>query len=766
LTECFLLAEGIGGTKIKGDQEVKPILIVDDEAVMRESLRDWLTDGGYQVETAEDGEEALKTIAEQDIDIVILDLRLPGKDGIEVLREAKEKRPQLKGIIITAYPSVPTAVDAMKEGAVDYLPKPFDLNDLENLIRETLGPVQVEIKPKAVAETTIAELPIVEEVEAEEEPARVEEVVDEATGKVHLPPCQIACPIGEPIQRTNAMIASLPLDAQEAYSQIIKIGDEIYEKNPLFTICSYICGLCERECNYKDQTGAIRRKMLKRFLTDYYLPYLETKSPLPYPTREKVAVVGGGPGGLMCAYELSKNGYQVTILEGNSQLGGALKYIPQYRLPTEIIDTTLNSLVRIAHIDVKFGVEMGDGGKTLDDLKHEGYRAIFIATGTPSPRPLTFDGQLVAGADLDGVAFGLYLLIDVNQGRVSHQLLRRLFEHKKVIVVGGGNVAFDVARTARRLGGEVSLVCLECENKLSKDGIPADVEEIEGAKEEGIRIIYRRGVEEIIGEGGKFAKIKCPRCTSVFDESGFNPKFERSDVTYIEGDVLLVTIGQGSERSFFQQEGLLNERGRLDIDRLTLMSNRQKGIFIGGDVRRAGLAAEAMGDGMVAAESIGRYLRGDNLKAGREKQYEATAIPKLMDYKPQPESEWVLMEERLNFELFEKGFTLEEAVKEARRCLCCGPCKSCKACVVLGLQPEISPIEVNQDICSGCGICVAVCSYDAIKLVQSNNGLVSAIDDLRCKRCGACSAACPADAINIKNFATEQIMAEIEEVLV
>ena len=106
--------------------------------------------------------------------------------------------------------------------------------------------------------------------------------------------------------------------------------------------------------------------------------------------------------------------------------------------------------------------------------------------------------------------FGLDLLFDVNQGKVSPQL----FQGKKVIVVGGGNVAFDVARTARRLGGDVSIVCLENEDKSSKDGIPADVEEIEGGGEEGIRITYSRGVEEIIGEGGKFKKIKCPRCIS------------------------------------------------------------------------------------------------------------------------------------------------------------------------------------------------------------------------------------------------------------
>ena len=96
--------------------------------------------------------------------------------------------------------------------------------------------------------------------------------------------------------------------------------------------------------------------------------------------------------------------------------------------------------------------------------------------------------------------------------------------------------------------------------------MPAYDEEIEGAIEEGIKITYSRGVEEIIGQNGKFSKIKCPRCTSVFDKDGrFSPEFDLSDVIYLEGDVLLITIGQGPERAFFEQENLLNERGRLGI---------------------------------------------------------------------------------------------------------------------------------------------------------------------------------------------------------
>jgi len=740
---------------------MKPILVVDDEAVVRESLRDWLIDDGYQVEIAEDGESALKAIAQQDFGVAIVDLMLPGKNGIEVLREAKAKRPYLKGIIITAYASVPTAVEALKEGAVDYLPKPVQLNQLETLIRDALGPVQVEVKPKAAVVPAKVRPPVVEA----EEPARVEEVIDEATGKIYLPPCQIACPVGEDIQRTNAMISLLPPNAKKAHSQIIRIGDEIYKKNPLFPVCSYICGLCELECNYKDHTGAIRRKMLKRFISEYYLPYLESKPALPYPTLERVAVVGGGPGGLMCAYMLGQKGYKVTILERDSRLGGALRYIPQYRLPASVINSTLNNLVRIAHVDVRFGVEMGKNGSTLDNLESEGYQAAFIATGTHAPRPLTLERDTVLGADLDGVISGLYLLYDMNQGKIPAQLYRQLFRHKKVIVVGGGNVAFDVARTARRLGGDVALVCLENEDKSSRDGIPADVEEIEGAIEEGVMINYSRGVEEIMGEEGRFKAIKSPRCTSVFDDKGFNPKFDMRDIIYLEGDVLLITIGQGAERTFFRQEGLLDEAGRLNIDQLTLMSQLKEGVFIGGDVKRVGFAAEAMRDGAIAAESIDRYLRGEDLKAGREKEYEDAAFPKRLEYKPQPEVLWSPAEDRLNFETFEQGYSLAEAVVEARRCLCCGPCLSCKACVVLGLQSEISPISVNQDLCSGCCVCIAVCPYDAIKLVKSEGKRVTAIDDIKCKRCGLCVSACPSEAISIGNLSSKKIMAEIDTAL-
>ena len=587
-----------------------------------------------------------------------------------------------------------------------------------------------------------------------EKQAQVEEVVCEAD-KVYLSPCQIRCPLNIDIQRNHTMIALLPLDPEAAARQMVDIGKEVYEKSPLFPLlCCYICGLCEKECNYKDETGAVRRRMVMRLVAKEFIKYLETMPPLPTPTGEKVAVIGGGAGGLMCAYALSKKGYQVTILERNPKLGGAMRLIPAYRLPQDVVDSAINNLIRIANIEVRLGAEVGDQGQTLDNLKKEGYRAIFIATGTPAPRPLTFGRELVS-ADLEGVMFGLNLLYEVLQGNVPLQL----YKGKRVIVVGGGNVAFDVARTARRLGGDVTIVCLECTDKSSKDGIPADDEEIEGASEEGIKIVYSRGIEEIIGKGGKFDKIKCPRCTSVFEEDGrFNPQCDRSDVIYLGGDVLLVTIGQGPERTLFQNEGLLNEQGRLDIDPVTLMSNLKEGVFIGGDVRRVGFASEAMQDGTTVAESIDRYLKGKDMKAGREeKEYETASIPERVRYKLQPALKWTPAKERLNFVPFEKEYTMAEVIEEARRCLCCGPCKSCKGCVVLGLQTEIPEIEVNEDLCSGCGVCVAVCPYEASRLETSEDKLKSVVDDFKCKRCGVCVTVCPSGARTIKDALEETI---------
>jgi len=583
--------------------------------------------------------------------------------------------------------------------------------------------------------------------------ARPEEAV-----KQFLPPCQIKCPINEDIQRTNVLISLLPEDLNLAREGIIQISDYLYNKNPFFNICGYICGLCELECNYKARGGAVRRRLLKRFLSDFYTDYLKQKEEFNIvKDKENVAIIGGGPGGLMCAYVLSKKGYRVTIFEASNRLGGALWLIPFYRLPEDVLKTTVDNLVRVAGIDVKFGAKLGEGKLTIERLKNEGYKAVFLAKGTPYPRVLTFDVEVVEGQDLSGVMYGHTLLYEVSHGNIGPNY----FKGKKLIVIGGGNVAFDVARTAKRLGGDVTVVCLESEDKSSRDGIPADEEEISAAWEEGLKIVYSRGVRKIIGEHGKFKGIDCPKCTSVFDEKGFNPKFDCSECIDLQGDLLIITVGQVVDRAFLQREGLVDERGRLVVDPFTLQSLRKEQVFIGGDVRRIGFMVEAMKEGMVAADSIERYLRGLDMREGRKRDYEGYGLPLRKSYKPETEVVWIPPEKRMHFQLFERGLTLEEARAEAKRCITCGPCVSCKACISIGFEKSLYPVEVDRERCSGCGICVYACNYNAAHLIDTEGRILSATDMFKCKSCGMCVVACPSDARRLVEDDTEQRIAKV-----
>lgn len=572
----------------------------------------------------------------------------------------------------------------------------------------------------------------------------------EAAVQVYLPPCQNRCPIKEDIQRTNVLISLLPHDAEKAREGILQIGDHLYERNPLFTVCGYICGLCERDCNYKVKGGSVKRRLLKRFISDTYTPYLKTKEALDVvKDKERVAVIGGGPSGLMAAWELSKKGYPVTIFESSSKLGGAVRYVPKYRLPEDVLDTAVDSLIRIAGIEVKKGLKPGSGDP-FEELRKKGYRAFFVASGTPHPRPLTFGVERVEWQGVEGISYGLTMLGEAAQGVLPPDH----YKGKRVVVVGGGNVAFDAARTAYRLGADVTIVCLESADKTSIDGIPADHEEIAGAVEEGIRIVYSRGVRNVIAENGKFKEINCPKCISVFDQKGFNPQFDLSNCTSVEGELLLIAIGAMWDRPFLQSGGLFDENGRLAVDPSTHQSALRENVFVGGDVRRIGLMVDAMAEGRQAAQSIDRYLRGSGLQRWRIR-FDATPAPLRHSFKAEPEVRWTSPEYRSSFDMYEEGFTLDEAIKEARRCLECGPCMACKACVSVGLQPDLPVVHVDESRCSACSICVAACNYSTASLIEVPEiiegrevgmRMVSYTDPLRCKGCGMCVSACPSKA--------------------
>ncbi|MBU3950310.1 MAG: response regulator [Proteobacteria bacterium] len=110
------------------------ILVVDDELVMRDSLKEWLTEERFSVDMAASGSEALDMLKAKPYDLMLLDIMMPGMDGVEVLQKAKENFADLNVIMMTAYATVETAVEAMKIGAMDYLVKPFDPDALTPMI--------------------------------------------------------------------------------------------------------------------------------------------------------------------------------------------------------------------------------------------------------------------------------------------------------------------------------------------------------------------------------------------------------------------------------------------------------------------------------------------------------------------------------------------------------------------------------------------------------------------------------------------------------
>jgi len=557
-----------------------------------------------------------------------------------------------------------------------------------------------------------------------------------------LPPCQIKCPLKEDIQRTNVLLSLLPDDIEQAKEGIIQIGDYLYDNNPMFNICGYVCGICELECNYKNKGGAIGRRLLKRFLSDNYTAYLSEKPAFPKPSGAKVAVIGGGPSGLNAAFQLGRLGYRVTIFEASARLGGSLWLIPDYRLPKDILSITCENMVRIANVEVKYNSTFGQDKITIDNLKEQGYQAFFVAKGSTQPRVLTFGRDVVPGQDLLGVMYGHTFLYEVSYGNIALDY----FKNKRVIVIGGGNVALDAARTARRLGGDVTLVALE-----RREEIPASDEEIRGAWEEGIKIMYSRGVGRIIGEGGKFKSIQAPKCVSVFDSCGFNPKFDAADSIFLTGDILLITVGQMADRSSLMRDGLIDENGRLTVDHITYQSAKRPEVFVGGDVQRIGFMVDGMHSGQIAAESIDRYLRGMDLKEGRKREYRPFELPLRDQYKSPVETVWIPPEKRLHFQLFERGYTLKEAIEEAKRCCYCGPCSSCRACVSVDFQDTIPVAKVALQKCSGCGMCVYACNYQSATLKDYDGDILSDTDVHHCKGCGLCIRVCPSHARHMEH---------------
>ncbi len=496
-------------------------------------------------------------------------------------------------------------------------------------------------------------------------------------------PCKATCPAHVSVQGYIALIN------EGKYREALELFKEAH---PFPAICGRVCHHpCEEVCTRGDLDEPISIEYLHRFLADLDLSSETRYVPEVAERREdKVAIVGAGPAGLTTAYYLAKEGYQTTVFERLPVAGGMMAVgIPEYRLPRDILAAEIE-VIQDMGVEIRTGVAFGED-ISLESLKKDGYGALFMAIGLHQSLKLNIEGE-----DLPGALNGIEFLRDValgNQVRVG----------KKLIVIGGGNVAIDVALTAKRLGAqEVSLVCLE-----KREEMPAWDYEIDEALEEGITIINSLGPKCFLEKEGKLTGIEFKRCTAVFDEKGaFNPQYEETDLTVMEADTAIIAIGQAGDLSFAEKEGIsLTARGGLEADPVTLQTPLEW-VFAGGDALYGPKSVvEAVACGKEAAESINRYLNGADLRKGREKDwsYEKpdTAgephVPRVPMQKVSPE------ERQGNFKEVGQGFNEQEVRTEAERCLKCGICSECYQCVSAcladavdhSMKPKERTIEVG-----------------------------------------------------------------------
>jgi heterodisulfide reductase subunit A-like polyferredoxin len=516
-----------------------------------------------------------------------------------------------------------------------------------------------------------------------------------AISKSDRPPCVLNCPAHVNCQGYVALIGDGRF--AEAYALI-------RERNPFPAACGRICHHpCETECNRRELDQPVAVNNLKRFAADWVAQRRaagEEVAPPPKgeidPSKPRVAVVGGGPGGLTAARQLALRGYPVTLFEAHEELGGTMLLgVPGYRLPDETLRRDIADILA-SGFEVRTGKVLGRDF-TLEGLKQEGFKAVFLGVGCTRPATLarSTDGSSMKGTGLEGVLLGLDFLRDVKLGRGPTL-------GGKVVVIGGGNVALDVAMTARRQGADqVEVVCLE-----SRDEMPAHEWEIADAVEEGIRLNPSWGPQEIVGSDGRVAGVRLQRCTRVFDDQGrFAPAFD-SQFSQTEADHVIIAIGQRSDFSFLAEDDPLWDQSRrfVQADKLTLQTNIDW-VFAGGDmVTGPASVVEAVAHGHEAAESIDRYLRGEDLAAGRRKPESTPAEmpPRWFPLVDRAVPSRLPTSQRTGYAEIEQTLDEQSAVAEARRCLACGICSEClqcvEACTAGAILHDMLPEEITVEV--------------------------------------------------------------------
>jgi NADPH-dependent glutamate synthase beta subunit-like oxidoreductase/NAD-dependent dihydropyrimidine dehydrogenase PreA subunit len=610
-------------------------------------------------------------------------------------------------------------------------------------------------------------------------------------------PCMMACPAHTNAGRYVGLIAAG--EFEEAY-RVAR------EPNPLASICGRVCAHpCETACRRGEIDKPISIRALKRFLTERYGP--ESRHHLPISVGRtqpklgfKVAVVGGGPVGLSAAHDLALMGYSVTIFEAAPVAGGMLYLgIPEYRLPRDVVEAQVREILETGDIELKLNHTAGKDFM-ISDLRRQGFDAVLLAVGAHRSRDLT-----IPGVDLDGVHKGIDFLLNVNLGY-------KFTIGKKVVVIGGGNVAMDVARSAARevvkqhafgvidlepssenvtavatremvdvslsalrMGAsEVDIVCLERRNEM-----PAALDEIEEAEAEGIKLLPGFGPKRVIGKDGRVIGLETIKTKSVFDENRrFNPSFYEGSEEVLECDTVIMAIGQAPRLDFLHPEdGVdISPRGLIAVNPQTLMTSA-KGIFAGGDcVFGPRLIIDSVGDGKRAAMGIDEFLRG---RQHPEPVIEVEVLKRhampldFLDVARQAVP-MLPLERRTGVTEVEVGYDANSAMEEAQRCLHCWVNTVFEGC------------EEDGTSCILCGGCVDVCPENCLELVSLDRieftpevteiihqepelfgielndvaadelgvitGSAMLKDETRCIRCGLCAMRCPVGTITMESY--------------
>ncbi len=517
-------------------------------------------------------------------------------------------------------------------------------------------------------------------------------------------PCITKCPAHIPVQ------GYIKLASQGNYTEALEL---IKKHNPLPAVCGRVCpALCEEDCTRAEFDEAVAVDDIKKFIAEKdlntatrYMPKIRHDY-----SDKKVAIIGAGPTGLTCAYDLAIDGYDVTVFEKEKKLGGMLTLgIPSYRLEKEVIDAEIDV---IKQMGVKFetGVEIGKD-KSLKDLRKQGFNAFYIAIGAQNGRKLGLEGE-----EATEVISGVEFLKNINLGNDS-------VVNGKVVVIGGGNVAIDVARSSIRLSevNKTELFCLEARNQM-----PAHSSEIDEALDEGVNINNSWGPSKILTENGKVKGIEFKKCLSVLDSKGnFKPVFDEKDIKVVECDYILLSVGQTFDYGkLLEGESVrITRRGTIDVDPVTLQSSKED-IFAGGDVAHGPkLAIDAIAAGKEAAVSIHRFVQnGQSLVYGRDNHsyvmLDKDSLTDLDSYDRVPRQKIAHVDGKKSRETFNdlRGILTEEQIKlETERCLGCGATKT------------------DEYLCVGCGACTLKCKFDAIKLEKVHDVVGYEIEDVKSK---------------------------------